>query len=104
VFGVASLTTFMLCFRAAFIYIPVAHLWSILDRWRRENMSSKSSNDVNKSEVATRSNVVRATNDSVGKTNNISNVEGNSESDDDSQNRENDDLEANSGSDKEVLQ
>jgi hypothetical protein len=96
----------MLCFRAAFIYIPVAHLWSILDRWRRENMSSKSSNDpaLHKSEVATRSNVVRATNDSAGKTNNISNVEGDYSSENDSQDGENDDdLEANSGSGKEVL-
>jgi hypothetical protein len=43
VFGVVSITVYTLCFRTAFVYIPVAHLWSTADRWRREISSSQSS-------------------------------------------------------------
>jgi hypothetical protein len=70
VFGVASLTTFMLCFRVAFVYIPVAHLWSILHRWRSEKISSTSSktrsylqNNSRSNQIATKT----SANESAGK-------------------------------------
>lgn len=70
VFGVASLTTFMLCFRLAFVYIPVAHVWSILHRWRSEKISSKSSKTRSNRNYVSKSNKIgtqTSANDSAGK-------------------------------------